>query len=109
MTSQVNYSLLDLIAHGLVIDDLTIVRPIVRLRRDASGWNVSRLVKEQATEADREGPGRPIQISRIGIAGGLIEIDNRAFRRARRPRGCRAVSLDSTSRAPFRISPSTSR
>src|SRR5262245_35015074 len=63
---QINYSALDLIAHGIVIDEISIVRPIVRLRRDASGWNVSRLVKEQAAEADREGPGRPIQISAIG-------------------------------------------
>ena len=74
---QVDYSFLNVIAHGLVIDEISIVRPVVRLHRDSRGWNVARLVKEQAAEADREGPGRPLQISDIGIADGLVEIDDR--------------------------------
>ena len=91
---QVDYSLLNVIAHGLVIDDISIVRPVVRLRRDSRGWNVSRLVKEQAAEADREGPGRPLQISEIGIADGLVEIDDwtAATAQARLPR--RLADLD---------------
>ncbi len=74
---HVDYSLLDLIAHGIVIDDIRLVQPIVRLRRNADGWNVAHLVKEQASEADREGPARPLQISSISIADGVIEIDDR--------------------------------
>jgi autotransporter translocation and assembly factor TamB len=91
---QVDYSLLNVIAHGLVIDEISIVRPVVRLRRDSQGWNVSRLVKEQAAEADREGPGRPLQITDIGIADGLVEIDDRtaATAQARLPR--RVADLD---------------
>jgi autotransporter translocation and assembly factor TamB len=89
---QVDYSVLDLIAHGIVIDEITIVRPVVRLRRDARGWNVSRLVKEQASEADREGPGRPIQISNIGIADGLIEIDDKTVVDAQSPQLPRRVA-----------------
>jgi autotransporter translocation and assembly factor TamB len=83
---QVDYSLLNVIAHGLVIDDISVVRPVVRLRRDSRGWNVSRLVKEQAAEADREGPGRPLQIADIGIADGLVEIDDRTAANAQAPR-----------------------
>ncbi len=83
---QVDYSLLDLISHGIVIDEISIVHPVVRLRRDARGWNVSRLVKEQASEADREGPARPIQISNIGITDGLIEIDDKTVVDAQSPR-----------------------
>ncbi len=74
---HVDYSLLDLIAHGIVIDDIRLVQPIVRLRRNADGWNVAHLVKEQASEADREGPARPLQISSISISDGVIEIDDR--------------------------------
>jgi uncharacterized protein involved in outer membrane biogenesis len=69
---QVDYSVLDLVGDGLVIDEISIVHPVVRLRRDRQGWNVGRIVKEQAQEADREGPGRPLQISEIGIVGGLV-------------------------------------
>ena len=53
---------------------------------------MSRLVKEQATEADREGPGRPLQISNIGIADGLIEIDDRTVVDAQAPRLPRRVA-----------------
>ena len=60
-----------------MIDDIRLVQPIVRLRRNADGWNVAHLVKEQASEADREGPARPLQISSISIADGVIEIDDR--------------------------------
>ena len=74
---QVDYSVLDLVGDGLVIDEISIVHPVVRLRRDRQGWNIGRIVKEQAQEADREGPGRPLQISEIGIVGGLVEIDDR--------------------------------
>jgi translocation and assembly module TamB len=83
---QVDYNLLNLIARGLVIDQISLVRPVVRLRRDSRGWNVSRLVRKQAAEADREGPGRPLQITDIGIADGLVEIDDRTAATAQAPR-----------------------
>ncbi len=88
---QVDYSLLDLVGSGLVIDEISIVRPVVRLRRDSHGWNIGGLVKEQAAESDREGPGRPIQISDIGIADGLVEIDDRTAAASESPRLPRRV------------------
>jgi TamB, inner membrane protein subunit of TAM complex len=66
----VDYSVLDLISQGLVIDDIRLDEPRLVIRRTAEGWNLGRLVKEQRREAEREGPARPMAIGSIGISGG---------------------------------------
>ncbi len=68
------YSLWDLISGSVVIDEIRINEPRVALSRGPAGWNVAGLVKEQAEEADREGPAKPITISRIGISNGTVTI-----------------------------------
>ena len=70
------YNVLTIAAHGAIIDDLTIVHPAICARRDATGWNLAHLAKKQAAEADREGPGRPIELRRIRILGGRVDIDD---------------------------------
>ena len=70
------YSVWDLISGGVVIDEIRINEPRLALRRGPSGWNVAGLVKEEAQEADREGPAKPITISRIGISNGTVTIDD---------------------------------
>ena len=70
------YSAWDLISGGVVIDEIRINEPRLALSRGPSGWNVAGLVKEQAQEADREGPAKPITISRIGISNGTVTIDD---------------------------------
>ncbi len=72
------YSLWDLIGGGVVIDEIRLNEPRVALSRGPNGWNVAGLVKEQAQEADREGPAKPITISRIGITNGTVTIDEPA-------------------------------
>jgi autotransporter translocation and assembly factor TamB len=66
----VDYSIFDLISKGLVLDDIRLDEPRFVLRRTADGWNVGRLVKEQARESEREGPRRPVAVGSIGISGG---------------------------------------
>jgi autotransporter translocation and assembly factor TamB len=73
-----NYSVWDLIGSGLVIDSIRINEPRMALRRGPDGWNLAGLVKEQAQEADREGPARPITIGHIGISNGTVTIDEPA-------------------------------
>jgi autotransporter translocation and assembly factor TamB len=68
------YSLLHLIFRGISIDEIRIDEPRIALRRTASGWNVAGLVKEQAQEADREGPARPFRVGVVGISNGTVTI-----------------------------------
>src|SRR5436190_1408260 len=74
---QVDYSVFQILSSGIVIDDIKLVAPNIVLERDASGWNLARLVKKQAEEADRKGPGRPISLPSIELTDGTVTIDDR--------------------------------
>jgi hypothetical protein len=45
------------------------------LRRDGDTWSISRLVKKERQEADRQGPQKPIAIDDIEITNGSVVID----------------------------------
>ena len=74
---QVDYSVFELISKGIVLSEIRIDRPVLRVERDAQGWNLARLVKRQEKEADREGPGRPISLPSIAISDAVVTIDDR--------------------------------
>ena len=73
---NLRYSVWELISGAVVIDEIRINEPRIALSRGAAGWNVAGLVKEQAQEADREGPAKPITLSHIGISNGSVTIDD---------------------------------
>ena len=76
-TLAADYSVFQLISSGIVLDNITIDHPVVRVERDASGWNLARLVKRERKEANREGPGRTVSFPSITITGGSVSIDDR--------------------------------
>src|ERR1043166_10276718 len=69
-----HYNVLELISKGLSVDEIRLDHPIIYLRREGDGWQLSRLIKKQETEADRSGPEKPITIDAIGISDGQLEI-----------------------------------
>ncbi len=73
----VDYSVFQLISSGIVVDGIAIDQPALHLVRDANGWNLARLVKRQAQEADRHGPRRPVSLPRIAISDATVSIDDR--------------------------------
>ncbi len=76
---QVDYSVFDFVSRGLIVDDIRITEPRLVLRRGPDGsWNLASLVKKERTEADRQGPKRPIAIGSIGISNGQLMIEDRA-------------------------------
>ena len=72
---EVDYSVFTIVSKGVVLDQLKLVEPKLRLEKADRGWNVGRLVKEQQKEADREGPRRPIELQSIEISDGTLIID----------------------------------
>ena len=62
------YNAFELVTKGLSVDSIRLDHPVVYLRREGDVWSLSRIVKEQATEADRSGPDRPITIDSIAIS-----------------------------------------
>src|SRR5262249_2216982 len=73
---EVKYSISELISQGVIVQQIRLDQPFVLLRRDASGWNVSRLVKRQEREANREGPRRSVSLPDIQIVDGRVAIDD---------------------------------
>jgi autotransporter translocation and assembly factor TamB len=74
----IKYKLEELIASGMTVRQIRIEQPFVLLRHDASGWNVSRLVKRQQQEANRQGPRKPLSMPDIEIVDGRVAVDDRA-------------------------------
>src|SRR5207237_10674946 len=70
-----NHNLFEFISKGLSVDEIRLDKPVIYLRREGDTWELSRLVKKQAQEADRQGPGRPISIEEIGISDGSVAGD----------------------------------
>ena len=74
----IDYSAIQLISGNLVIDHVRLDQPVVVLERTADGWNLANLVKQQAREQERTGPGRPLRIGEIGISDGTLQVRDQA-------------------------------
>ena len=70
-----DYNVFQMLARGLSVDSIRLDKPVVYLRREGDTWSLSRLVKRQEQEADREGPARPISIDAIELTDGEVVID----------------------------------
>ncbi|HJR59577.1 MAG TPA: translocation/assembly module TamB domain-containing protein [Vicinamibacterales bacterium] len=71
---ELDYSVFRLVSSGMVMDDIKLHQPRLRIERDGEGWNLARLVKAQRKEADREGPARPLSLPSIQITDGTVTI-----------------------------------
>jgi autotransporter translocation and assembly factor TamB len=70
-----DYNAFQMLTRGLSVDSIRLDKPVVYLRREGDTWSLSRLVKKEETEADREGPARSISIDAIELTDGSIELD----------------------------------
>jgi autotransporter translocation and assembly factor TamB len=74
---EVKYSIAELVSKGATIREIRLDQPFIVARRDATGWNLARLVKRQEQEANRQGPTKPISLPDIEIVDGRVAIDDR--------------------------------
>ena len=69
---ELDYSIFRIVSSGMVLDQIKLHGPQLRLERDAKGWNVARLVKKQEKEADRDGPARPLSLPSIEVTDASV-------------------------------------
>src|SRR3954468_4915600 len=69
------YNVFEMITRGLSVDEISLNKPVIYLRREGDTWSITRLVKKQQQEADREGPQYPIAIDDIGVSDASVVID----------------------------------
>lgn len=70
-----DYNVFQLLTRGLSVEQVRLDHPVIYLRRDGDSWSLSQLIKKDETEADRQGPDKPIAIENIGISSGSVIID----------------------------------
>src|SRR5712664_1200665 len=70
-----DYNVFELVSRGLSVDNIRLDKPVIYLRREGATWSISRLIKKQQQEANRQGPMRPISIAAIGITDGVVVFD----------------------------------
>src|SRR5207249_12322852 len=69
------YSIRELIQSGTVIRRIRLTRPRVVMSRTPDGrWDLTTLVRHEAREEKRTGPGRPIEIDSIEVQDGTITL-----------------------------------
>src|SRR5215210_6420948 len=71
---ELDYSVFEILSRGIVLDEIRIDQPVVRMERDGRGWNLAQLPRKQATEANRQGPGRPVSMPLIAISDATLSI-----------------------------------
>ena len=69
----VRYHPLTLIRDGILLDNLTLVKPVIYLERGAGGWNFSRFLKTR----ERGGTRPSIGLQNVEITAGRVEIHDR--------------------------------
>ena len=69
-----DYSVFQLVSRGIVLDEIKLDRPVLRVERNGDGWNLAHLVKRERKEANREGPKRPVSLPAIEITDGTVSI-----------------------------------
>lgn len=70
-----DYNVFQLLTRNLSVDNIRLNKPVVYLRREGDTWSLSRLIKKQEAEANRQGPMRPVSIDAIGISDGTFVVE----------------------------------
>jgi autotransporter translocation and assembly factor TamB len=70
-----DYNVFELVSKGLSVDKLRLNKPVIKLVRTTDGWSLADVVKAQETEADRQGPGRPIAVEEIVVTDGTLVVE----------------------------------
>jgi translocation and assembly module TamB len=70
-----SYSIRELMGEGVTLRRLRVERPrVVAARRPDGRWNLAALVRREAREQERRGPGRPIRILSIEVVDGDVMV-----------------------------------
>ena len=69
-----DYNAFTLIGGHVVLDDIRLNKPTVRLEKTADGWNLTKLIKARTPDPDEPKTRRPLEIGEIGVTDGAVEL-----------------------------------
>jgi autotransporter translocation and assembly factor TamB len=72
---SLSYSIRELLDQGTAIRRIRIDKPHVVARRQSDGrWDIATVVRREARQRERTGPGRPVHIRSIEVVDGQVEL-----------------------------------
>jgi autotransporter translocation and assembly factor TamB len=74
-----DYNAFTFIGGDVVLDDIHLNRPVLRLERTPDGWNLARLIKARTPDPDEPKNRRTIEIGEIGISDGTLYVEEGAI------------------------------
>ena len=69
-----DYNAFTFIKGDVVLDDIRLNKPTIRLEKTAEGWNITHLIKARTPDPDEPKTRRPIEIGEIGVTDGVLEL-----------------------------------
>ncbi|MGE5835114.1 MAG: translocation/assembly module TamB domain-containing protein [Acidobacteriota bacterium] len=68
---SVRYNTWQLLRHGLILDEVTLVQPAIHLVQHSDGWNVTKLLKARK----RDSSGTSFRIAQLHVRGGSVTLN----------------------------------
>lgn len=72
---DLEYSLIDFVRDGIVVNRVELVRPVVHLRREDEGWNVATLLVPQPP-SDPDAPRTTFRVDSLILRDGIVTVDD---------------------------------
>src|SRR5688572_10906773 len=73
-----DYNAFTLLSGNVVLDDIRLTRPVLRLERQGNGWNLTQLIKARTPDPDQPKNRRTLEIGEIGVSDGTLYIEEGA-------------------------------
>src|SRR5687768_9783009 len=73
-----DYNAFTLLSGDVVLDDIRLTRPVLRLERQGNGWNLTQLIKARTPDPDQPKNRRTLEIGEIGVSDGTVYIEEGA-------------------------------
>jgi len=75
-----DYNVFTFLSGHVVLDDIRVNQPVIRVRRTADGWNITQLIRVRTPDSPRR--RLPIEIGEIGLSDATIYVEESAEERA---------------------------
>ncbi len=72
----VDYNMLTFLRGHVVLDNIRITQPVIRIEKDDNGWNITQLIKARTPDPDEPKNRQPIEIGEIGISDGTVYLED---------------------------------
>ena len=73
-----DYNAFTLIGGDIVLDEIRLTRPVLRLERDARGWNLAHLIRARTPDPDEPKTRRTLEIGELAISDGTLHLEPEA-------------------------------